>query len=767
MAYITIAPYIPLVLWFPLALAATVALVVYGLTSRDRLSQSRHAGVLALMAVGGALPLIILLNPLWIERIPPPAGKPRLTVLVDRSASMATQDARQGSPRYAAALRYLSAASGQLEERFQVRIRSFAEASSPATAKDLAGRPPDGAVTDLAAAIKASLDDCPRGQAMLLLSDGIHNAGGGSARVRLSVDKARAMAAPIFTRTFGGKSAVRDIEVGLVAPQELAFIDQTLSVRVRLRQRGMLSDRLHLRLQLDGNDVQQADAPLASDGVTEAVFQIQRKKAGLYRYEICGDVLPGEVTGVNNNAVFMLRVVDEPVHVLLLEGKPYWDTKFLIRTLAADQSIDLTSVVKMAENRFLQRNISRTQPAADDAKSGAGKLAGSVKATVGTGDARAETWSTCTDAGKILADPNVLDGYQIVILGRDAEVFLDAHVLIQLKKWLVAGKGSLVCFRGPPASQLSQRLGELMPVRWKPGRESRSRVRLTDVGQRMQWLPRADQAGESLADLPSLATGATPERPRPLAVVVASSVEQQNETRPMMTYQPIGNGRVVVVEGAGMWRWAFLPDRYKKHDGVYGMLWRSLVRWLVSNAGLLPSQQVALRTDKVTFGTRETAVGTLLVRDFDSAGDVPQVELTGTGLKQPRVITPVPSGDSPGHFRVVFGRLGEGRYRARVTGLSGPDASGTTVFDVRGDLRERLEVAARPDLMAMIAEQSGGIPLKTADPGLVVQRFDQYLSRTLPRRVVRITAWDRLSVLLLIAAVWAGTWSLRRRSGLI
>ena len=60
---------------------------------------------------------------------------------------------------------------------------------------------------------------------------------------------------------------------------------------------------------------------------------------------------------------------------------------------------------------------------------------------------------------------------KIVILGRNAEVFLTDDALAKLRKWLTEGEGSLVCFRGPPASQIGQRLGELMPVRWTPAAE--------------------------------------------------------------------------------------------------------------------------------------------------------------------------------------------------------------------------------------------------------------------------------------------------------
>ena len=46
-----------------------------------------------------------------------------------------------------------------------------------------------------------------------------------------------------------------------------------------------------------------------------------------------------------------VQVVDEPIRVLLIEGKPYWDSKFLMRTLASDPAIALDSVVRLTDGK--------------------------------------------------------------------------------------------------------------------------------------------------------------------------------------------------------------------------------------------------------------------------------------------------------------------------------------------------------------------------------------------------------------------------------
>ena len=237
---IILDPYIPLGLWVPLTAAAALLLAWYGAASRRRLEFRRWLGMITLMTICVVVPLVILLNPTWLERIPPPAGKPLLTVLVDRSASMAITDAEDGSSRYETACGTADEIIQRLGDRYDVRLRSFGDDSAATRPEELAQLKPDLAATDLAAAIERGLhEDCLQGQAMLLLSDGAHNTGGGGAgRVRKAAAKARAMAAPILASTLGGQTGVRDLEVRLDMPEKLAFVGQDVPVIVNLQQRG-------------------------------------------------------------------------------------------------------------------------------------------------------------------------------------------------------------------------------------------------------------------------------------------------------------------------------------------------------------------------------------------------------------------------------------------------------------------------------------------------------------------------------------------------
>lgn len=757
MGTLSFDPLISPALWLALAIAAVSMLVVYAWRRPSVVMRSRWAWINGLYALGMAIILTVLLNPTWVQPADPPAGRPILCVLVDATSSMTTPDASDRQTRYQVSSKLAAEFAKQLGGRFDLRAFTFTDKATSADVHDLDKVAPDGAVTDLAAALGSALEgEQAAGRAVVLLSDGIHNGGGGAERVLEQARLAKALNAPIYTWTVGGDASIKDVAVELRSPQELAFANQPMTITVQIRQRGFGGGTANLALQHDGTEIEKRQITLPQqNGVVEAEFKVKQAKPGLYRYEVRAEALRDEVSRMNNSATLLLRVVDRPVRVLLLEGKPYWDGKFLARTLLADASVELDTIVKMSESRYMKRTVRRPPPTAGPAPE--------------TGAPATEEWTVLADCANELGNSEKLRQYQVVVLGRDADVFLADAVLSSLRSWVARDGGSLVCYRGQPSAQVGTRLAQMLPVAWAPARESRFRVHVTDRGRDLRWFPSAGGAvsGDAPADLPTLATAARAENPKPLAVVLATARGATGEaTDPAVSYQPYGSGRVVVIEGAGMWRWAFLPPQRQQHDDVYSSLWSGLLRWLAASADLLPGQKLALRSDKVRFNTTEPASATLLARE-ESAGDIPTVELTGDGIEGARAIKPAALGDEPGVFRVGFGKLPEGRYQARVVGPENSDATARTAFDVRSPADEQLDLAARPDLMARIANESGGAVLSGEEASQLVQQFSELRDKSTMQRVIRLAAWDRWWLLLFAFAVWGSAWALRRNSGLI
>ena len=771
-------PLISVTLWLTLAVALAALLGWYSWRRPWGISVVHWVRIIGLMGLSAATLLVILLNPIWLERIPPPSGKPQLAIVVDDSASMSATDMPDGRQRFQVASDVAKACVERLSDRYEIQLKTFSKNVHPTTVEELSSRTPNGSITDLAKGIVESLQpNHPAGQAVLLLSDGNHNAEGGTARVWASVALARAVNASIFTRTFGSDATIHDLAIHPHAPQQLAFVGQSVPVTAYVRRRGRAPESVSVVLARDGQEVGRQQVLVAGDNEAEVRFQVQQPSRGLYRYEIRVDPFEGEVTQVNNYATFLLRVVDEPIRVLLVEGKPYWDAKFLARTLATDPSIELVCIIRMSENRYLERTFKRNRPDAeaetrnesnppkDDEK---GVSSPKPQAITNAETPVTESWRVLDNGSEVLSNPLLLGSFQVLVLGRDSEAFLSDQAMINVRNWVAGDSGALVCYRGQPMAQVSERLEKLLPVQWHTTRESRFRMSLTDQGKALRWFePQGPFSAEVLPHLPTLATATAADEPKPLATILATVAGQEGEDVPVVTYQPYGGGRVVVVEGSGMWRWAFLPPAYAEHDATYATLWQSLLRWLVSGAGLLPGQDMALRADKVTFGIREAATATLLMRKEAAQGQILQIELTGDGIDGTRTLVPTPTGDAPGVYRVMFGPLPEGRYQARIEGQPLHKSGSMAAFDIRDLMEERLDLKARPDLMERIAKGTGGVVLKTDDPREIADSFVAHLEKSHSERIRRTIAWDRGWVFAATVVLWAISWSLRRHAGLV
>lgn len=748
MARLTFEPLIPASLWLLLAVAAAAAVLLYAWSRPGRMRPAAWSVILVLMTAGIALVMLVLLNPTWIDPVEPPGGKPLVTVLVDASASMAVRDAEDGL-RSETARRIAESLQEDLRHRFDVRVRTFSGGVAPVESSRR-WPPPVGTITDVAGAVADSVEaDRRGGQSIVLLSDGIHNAGAVHRELREAMRSARAAGAPVYTYIVGRADTpeLRDREARVRSPQTIAYVGQRVPITVRVRERAGPGGAMQVSLFERGERIGSREITAATGAWTETTFEVTQDAPGIYRYEARVDASPGELVGANNTAVLFLRVLDEPIRVLLLEGKPYWDTKFLVRTLAGDPVVALDSVVRMAEGRFVRRSLT-PMPASDSADAAA----------------RAERWTVLPDGGDLLGDAKALEDYQIVVLGRDTDVFLSDAALERLRHWIARQGGALVCSRGAPASRLSEKLAQILPVQWTQGTESRFRMVLTERGQDVRWIGDVEASEQQgvFARMPSLATDARAEPPRPTATVLATAMSAETgREQPVISCLYYGTGRVVVVEGSGMWRWAFLPPEQQALQGVYGSVWQSLVRWIVGGTGLRPGQDLALRSERVLFESNETASVGLLVNA--TVTDVPQVELFVAG--EPNAIgsfAPSPAGSEPGAFTVMFGRLPPGQYEARAAGRDE-----LVCFDVRAPVREQLELAARPDLMAAIAADSGGAVLEQASARDVTRLYDAYVQRNQPPRERRVSAWDRWYVLLGVLGIWATCWGVRRANGLI
>ncbi len=826
----TFEPRMPMGLWWALVMLSVVALAAYAYAGAPGLSRARRLLILGLLATGLVGPLWVALNPVWIEPPPPDRSSPQLQVLVDGTLSMEVADAIPADPksRWQYALELAKKVSEQRGMRVQLqafdeelqplprqggRANAATEADSrdagtsgasaagdpstlptmqtsgdtsptsdaPADSSATATRWPRGHKTDLAHVVKDVIrSGGGSGQAILLISDGAHNVGS-SGGVIAAAREAHSMDVPIYTVTVGSSVGAVNMGISARSPRMIAFPNNPLTINVRVDHSGLSGQTAQLSLVRDDTILQSQRVRLQNDTAIDVSFLVENvPEEPLQRYRILAETLSGEATDADNETTVMVQRLDHPIGVLLLEGKPYWDSKFLARNLTADPNLQLTSIVQLSSGRFLVQNHPRPvitpkkEAKESNAASDASEAMVEDAAANRESAAPAAPWQIERDAKSPLEEFERLDQYRLVILGRDADAYLTPAGIENLRQWISRRGGCVLCARGAPTNEIMTRLAEILPVRWSPGDEARFRTKVTPHGvDAAVFEPLMRDGGDPLAALPSLATNTVPTARSglPQILVHSTSSDGSGKAIPVVTYQAYGRGQTIVVEGAGMWRWAFLPPQHAARDIIYPALWQSLIQWIISQQDLMPGQNVAIRSDRVSFITGDAVSATVLLDSAETldAGDPTQqlnVLLDGPGLEISRRFSLVPSGMESHLYRVDFGSLPVGSYTATVVRGDADEPLAKTVLDVRDPWYEQLALDARPDLMRRLAEESGGAVLEPSEVEQVVARFQERIQQRRPAESRRVTLWDRPLVMLATLGAWMTTWIVRRRQGL-
>jgi len=743
-------PLIPHSLWAALALVSLAAIVAYVSLRPPRVSLRRRIAMGVLLAIAVAGILALLLNPTWEELNRAELGRPSLGILVDASASMDTADC-EGQTRFEVARRGARELAAELSDQFEVRFWCFDKEVRPLGSEALDAVRPGGMATDIGSSLRSVLQaDLAEEAAVVVVSDGIHNVPGTLSEVWHAAQAARAMAVPVFTQAIGRDATLEDLRLKVVTPDDIAFVGQQAPIRVRVDHAGSRTrSTTDVTLWSEGKLIASQGVAFGDERTATITFPVKAEKLGLFRYVIRVDPLPEEIIRANNQAVFYLRVIDTPIRVLVLEGKPYWDTKFLLRRLAEAKGISVKSAIRLKSGRVLVR--SHGESSAEEK---------------GDKDAdAAERVEVLSRADSLLESFEKLKEYDVIILGHDVQDFLEHAAVENLCRWIAEWGGSLVCGRGRPLQVVPAALDRVMPVRWQTGTERRFRVRMTRRAEWMGWFP------VSAGLMPSLASDSHAIEEKPLATVVARAGAQgERGGMAVVTYQPYGSGRVIVLEGSGLWRWAFLPPGETSHRELYERFWNSLLRWLVASADFLPGETARLRPARTTFSELEGIVLYLIVRKEAAvaAGSLPVIEIrsraSGPGEAWRRLSCV--AGKTARVFRATCAPLETGAYVARLV-REGEGHAVQCAFDVIEPAAERLDLRSRRGLMKRLAEESGGAVLAEQPAEQVRKTYLEYWKERHPEEFVRTPAWDRSGLLLSLVAILAAVWVVRRRGGLV
>ena len=570
---------------------------------------------------------------------------------------------------------------------------------------------------------------------IVLLSDGIDSAT--SQRSEAVLRDLGAREIPVYTVPLGLPDP-DDVSINNIVMQEVAFSGDRVPVRVHLQSEGY--EQRTARLSVLLNDRRVSSRVVRFEGglqFEEVDFRVDIYEKGAAQIDVVIEPFDDEVSITNNRITRSIRVVNEKVNVLYIEGNARWEFRYLRAILKRDPRINATFI---ASN--VGPEVARNSPE------------------------HIERFPSKREEAFM---------YDLVILGDvDAAFFNDEE--LGLLEELIRDRGaSLLMLCGPmhsPGSYQGTPVQTMLPVRFDPDEkwaevsesvypvltpEGRSSLVMTlenedDLNDRI-WSRMApmDQLPPLLAAKP----GAT-------VLAVLSDSTERDQSYPLVAWQRYGTGKCMSIASDRLWRL-----RYKTGDKYHWRVWSQCIQFMTLSRLMGEHKRIRLETDRSSYfvGSQGRLYAHVLDDDFEpvvqSGFDVVVSGLDGAAASQQIKLQPDRS--QPGLYEGYFTPPGPGRYRMEAN-ENDRKVSSITEFQVSDIRQELTETDMRLENLQRIADLTGGATLGVRElPKLASLVNGEPLTTTV--RSER-PLWDHWLVILLLAGLLGAEWILRRRHDL-
>jgi hypothetical protein len=705
---------------------------------------------LTLMRIGvlGAL-MILLLRPMALVPRDEVRDKPVVSVLVDTSQSMNTKDVDKRS-RYEAALGVLQAKKNdsllaRLGRDYNVELYSFDKDLRRTAPRFLiANQEAEGKETRIAAALSNAVKGAVAGKirGVLLLSDGRSNETDPQSSMRSAARYLRTLKIPVWTVPLGTASEVKDAHVLARLSSNFLFAQQPASLLVSLTATGYTNWAANLQVYRE-NEYVTSKQVMLENGHAETSIPIREERRGVYQYRVELEPLPGETDLDNNKRSVIARVIDEKTKVLVVEARPHWDSKFLLRRLRADVNVEVTSIFYINPNKTF--------------------------AVVEKGGQDDEADKTVLPGLRMPRTREELLKYDCIFLGKDVDEVFSGAELKLLQQFVAEDGGNVVFFRGKPYEGQSPELSKIEPVRWGDGALTDVYLELTAEGKAnpiFDYGTRGKPSDVIIRELPAMTSVTRVTDEKSLAVVLARVGDgRQSEPIATVVYQRYGKGKVMTIGAAGLWQWGFLPERLDQYDDIYSRFWSQMIRWLVSGSEFLPGRDVSFQIDKNTYKPGEPVRMTITARLVERSRYQPKIEIVQPDHSVVR-IAPQLQQDSESVYAAQFTPQQEGEYEAVLSNNTGKPEKDVVRFTVYDDSVEQRCVQADREMLNLISDVTGGESLELAQVNTLPDKI-QAVEMLTRERVKPEDIWDRLPVFSMLICLLAAEWFIRRVSGLL
>lgn len=778
---VRIAPDWPL--WLvALGIAATVELILalYRYEA-GAVTPQRARWIIGLRLLALGLLAWVLIEPVWVRKVAKKTQR-QIVVVLDDSASMHLKDDGQGKTRLE--IGEAALAEGKILEKLgeKLKVRTVRAARS-IRAEGEAVAEGWGDATDLAAALGTVLEQVPPDElaGVLMVSDGRHNR---PERVEDVARRFGILDAPVGMVAVGSAEPPKDASIISVKAPEAIHLGDRMRVTVEAKFDGYSGQRAKVSLKRGKDLLEEREIAIPQEHHREEIrFAQLPEKGGVGNYQVEITGLEGERFADNNAWEFETSITDARTHVLVVEGHPRWEFRYLRNLFyGRDKSVHLQYVLMHPDKVDGQQDASIP-----------------ASASRPFGDAQAT---------RLPASEEEWRKFDVIILGDLEPSAVDDKTWQIISRCVNERAALLVMAAGPrymPHAISSEAGKALVPAEVDWGTRTYFsnagepfRFELTGEGQRHPITQQSSGETENrsvwsgfpelnwrhpVASLKEgaevLLTAVTAGERQTISgganldnALDALATRREREAKAaLLVTRQTGKGKVALLLTDRTWRL-----REGAGDLYHHRFWGNLVRWGAGPTLRAGGERVRLGTDQLTYTPDDKVKVTARLRDtdlrpVDDDSLSAKISLNGKTLTTVKMIAVA---NSNGLYEAELKPFANsGRYEVKIGSdkanalirQDGTDSlgAGFRVVGSRGPI-ELAETTLNLPLLETVGQLSGGkvvLPARTAD------LIPLFLTDKDERLETRETAlWDTVWVLALLAAVLTAEWVLRRAGGL-
>jgi len=634
------------------------------------------------------------------------------------------------------------------------------------------GKSPLTRITDLASGILSTvkadeeLDEEEQAgksrSAAVILSDGLHNKGSSP------YETAKLMAGrdiPIHTISFGSSKAPPDLAVLDVATPPMILKTDRAHGTITLKDNLDLGTDFRIVVEDEqGNKVWDDNLTginakrrrIDFDFPIEEMVEERILAMGLdnsvevnsvpMRFKARVEPVKGEARSDNNLKSFSFDAITKKNSVLIIDGRPRWETRYLRNVFDRDERWSVTAVY------------------------------------AGSGSAEPELLRG-EDGESFPVDKKSLFAYDLLVFGELAVGLLKDEELVWINEFATNRGGGILLLDGPRqkfreyAKEENHPIAQLLPVKWLDDTKDRlppESFRLTDRGQSETALfldPSSERNVELWGYLPAPGWVA-PTEPLPgTEVFLEATIDKEKhavESVPLLVARTAGAGKVLYAGFDGTWRW-----RFEVGDKYHQRYWNQLASWIMEKPFAVRDDFVAIDSGASVYQPGESAALRVRVRDREGKPlSDPNLTVEGLIWKEGKIVATVPletSAESGGLFRGNTPPLSSGQHEisVRVDGLyEESELRSRVAFLVQQPESPELStLTCNEELLQEVAKLSGGTYLREEQIG----RLNDLLKPISSGRLVtkEIALWQSYWWFVPIVLILGLELFLRKRAGML